>query len=140
MEPNDIGIDLTVLGRDVLRKPDGMFVARGRLPGNRPPQGWLTIPPDLAWEVVSPGDRVEPLERKLADYREAGIRLVWVIYPGTRTARIEHPDGRVAFIDSDGFLDGEDVLSGFRIRLGDIFDSYEAEVAALNEATSSSDS
>ena len=132
--PNDMGVDFRWLGRQTLRKPDGFFVARGRFPGNRLPKGWTDVVPDLAWEVVSPGDRVEQLEKKLADYREAGVRLVWVVYPGTRTARIEHPDGRVAFIDSEGFLDGEDVLPGFRLRLGDIFDRYEAEIAALNEA------
>jgi Uma2 family endonuclease len=133
--PNDVGIDLRRLGRQLLRKPDGMFISRGRLPGNRLPQAWLEIAPDLVW-VVSPGDRVEALERKLADYREAGIRLVWVVYPGTRTARIEHPDGRVAFIDENGYLDGEDVLPGFRFRLGDLFAEYEGQVAALNAAES----
>lgn len=132
--PNDIGLDLTVLGRQLLRKPDGQFIRRGRLPGNRPPTGWLTVVPDIAWEVVSPGDRVEALEKKLADYRAAGIPLVWVIYPGTRTARIQHADGRVAFIDADGVLDGGDVLPGFRLRLGDLFDRYEAQIATLDSA------
>jgi Uma2 family endonuclease len=132
--PNDQGVDLRRTGRQLLRKPDGMFIRRGRLPGNRLPTGWLEIVPDIAWEIVSPGDRVEALEKKLADYREAGFPLVWVVYPGTRTARIEHSDGRIAFIDAEGYLEGEDLLPGFRLRLGELFERYEAEVAALNEA------
>jgi Uma2 family endonuclease len=132
--PNDQGVDLRRTGRQLLRKPDGMFIRRGRLPGNRLPAGWFEIVPDIAWEIVSPGDRVEALEKKLADYREAGFPLVWVVYPGTRTARIEHSDGRIAFIDAEGYLDGEDLLPGFRLRLGELFERYEAEVAALNEA------
>lgn len=119
--PNDVGINLSVLGRQLLRKPDGMFFRRGRLPGNRVPKGWLTVVPDIAWEVVSPRDEVETLERKLLDYREAGIPLTWVIFPGTRTARIQHSDGHVSFIDENGHLDGESLLPGFRLRLGDLF-------------------
>jgi Uma2 family endonuclease len=132
--PNEVGIDLRPLGRELLRRPDGMFVRRGRLPGNRPPKGWLEVVPDIAWEVVSPNDTVERLEQKLADYRQAGVSLVWVVYPATRTARIERPDGRVQFIDENGYLDGEEVLPGFRLRLGDLFTEYEAEIAALDAA------
>src|SRR6516162_4998637 len=36
----------------LLRRPDISFVRRGRLPGDRSPDGWVKIPPDLAVEVV----------------------------------------------------------------------------------------
>ena len=56
-----------------LRKPDASFVARGRLPDDKPPKGDIAIAPDLAVEVVSPNDLVEELEEKVGDYLSAGV-------------------------------------------------------------------
>ena len=39
------------------------------------------IPPDLIVEVISPRENAEGLARKLNDYRDAGVPIVWVIYP-----------------------------------------------------------
>jgi Uma2 family endonuclease len=71
-------------------------------------------------EVDSPGDVAERLDRKPADHRAAGIPLVWVIYPDTRTAWVYRGE-RAEFIDADGALDGGDVLPGFRLPLADPF-------------------
>jgi Uma2 family endonuclease len=50
-----------------IRKRDISFVKRGRLPGDVSLGGWVPIPPDLAVEVVSPGDSIEEFEEKLDD-------------------------------------------------------------------------
>src|SRR3954469_15279453 len=71
-------------GRNLVRKPDVSFIARGRLPGDQLPAGHLRIPPDLAVEVVSPNDLAEDIDARVADYLEAGVRLMWVVYPATR--------------------------------------------------------
>jgi Uma2 family endonuclease len=52
-------------------------------------------------------------EEKLGDYRQAGVRLVWVIYPEARTARVHRIDGSVSYLVEDDELCGEDVLPGF---------------------------
>jgi Uma2 family endonuclease len=59
-----------------VRKPDVTFVRSL----SRPVKGWQTVVPDLVVEVVSPNDEAEDLEKKLQEYREAGIALIWVIY------------------------------------------------------------
>src|SRR5262249_28711235 len=71
-----------------VRKPDVSVVRFGRLPNEEVPDGDIDIPPDLAVEVISPTDRYEKVEAKMADYRSAGIKLVWVISPGSRTALV----------------------------------------------------
>ena len=109
-----------------VRKPDLAFVRRGRLPGGKPEEGWLTVAPDLAVEVVSPGDTAEGLEQKLDEYREAGIRLMWVLYPASRKAVVLRGDGSRMEVGPDGALSGEDVLPGFECSLPDLF-------AAANE-------
>lgn len=108
-----------------VRKPDLVFVRKGKLPGGRPPAGWLTVVPDLLVEVVSPGDEIEAFETKLDEYRAAGIPLIWVIYPGTRRAHVLGTSRPRTEIAPDGALDGEDVLPGFSCRLAELFSAFE---------------
>ncbi len=48
-----------------VRKPDGTFIAAGRLPGDRIPKGHIRIVPDLAFEVISPNDTYYEVEAKV---------------------------------------------------------------------------
>ena len=41
--------------------------------------------PDLVVEVYSPGNRRGKILEKVAEYLGAGIPLVWVVYPKSRT-------------------------------------------------------
>jgi hypothetical protein len=49
---------------------------------------------------------------KVGEWLAAGTRLVWVMDPERREARLQRRDGTVAVIGKDGALDGEDVLPG----------------------------
>lgn len=108
---------------DHYRKPDGMFFAKGRLPGDRPPEGTIEIPPDIAIEVVSPYDNARNLEAKVQEYLEAGVRLVWVFYPDSSTVHVYRPGSSAARLGTDDTLEGEDVLPGFSVRVADVFDT-----------------
>ena len=44
--------------------------------------------PDLAVEVISPGDTVRELDDKVEEYLQAGVRLVWVINPDLQVVRV----------------------------------------------------
>jgi Uma2 family endonuclease len=108
-------------GRPRVRKPDASVVRAGRFPDGEVPEGDIAIPPDLAVEVLSPNDKAEELEQKLADYRQAKVRLVWVVSPWTRTVRIRRGDDTSAFLDESGTLSGEDVIPGFACKVADLF-------------------
>ncbi len=123
--PQETGIAIWAERRSRVRKPDLTFVRAGRIPGGRPPEGWLTVVPDLVVEIVSPKDRVEDLDAKLAEYREAGVPLIWVIHPGTQTAHVLGANLPLREVDPDGSLDGGDVLPGFSCRLADLFAAAE---------------
>jgi Uma2 family endonuclease len=106
-----------------VRKPDVSFIALGRLPAGVLPRGHCRIAPDLAAEVVSPNDAFSEVETKVSEYLAAGVRLVWVIDPPTRVVLVYRPDGSGARL-SDGYeLTGEDVVSGFRCLVGELFPS-----------------
>ena len=113
--------------RSTVRKADLIFVRKGRLPHGQPDDGWLTTVPDLVVEVVSPNDRAGELERKLEDYREAGIPLIWVIYPETHRAQVLGAKRPRTELGPDGVLDGEDVLPGFTCSLQELFDAARPE-------------
>lgn len=104
-----------------VRMPDVSFVATGKLPGNRSPEGYIKVAPDLAVEVVSPNDLYEDVEVKVADYRSAGVKLVWVISPKTRTVLVRRLDGTCAEVGEAGELSGEDVIPGFTCKVADLF-------------------
>jgi Uma2 family endonuclease len=105
----------------LVRIPDTSFVPKGRLPGERVPKGFITVTPDLAVEVVSPHDEAEELENKIHDYFKAGVRLVWVLYPETKTALVRRIDHTAAAIPAEGSLSGEAVVPGFTCALAEVF-------------------
>ena len=105
-----------------VRSPDASFVAAGRYPDDRPPVDWGALAPDLAVEVVSPNDRPRWLLDKVGEYLDAGVRLVWVIDPQQQRATSYRTLFDVRQLGPDDFLDGEDVVPGFRCRLGELFE------------------
>jgi Uma2 family endonuclease len=107
--------------RDKVRRADVSFIRFGRLPRELPPEGHIRIAPDLAVEVVSPNDLAYDVDGKVEDYLQAGVQLVWVVNPVTRTVRVHHPNGPGATLRADGELTGGDVLPGFRCPIRDLF-------------------
>jgi Uma2 family endonuclease len=105
----------------LIRKPDMSFVRFGRLPGERAPRGDITIPPDLAVEVVSPNDLYDEADRKIGEYIDASVRLVWVVNPETQTVHVYHPDGTARRLRAAETLGGEDVLPGFAVAVSELF-------------------
>jgi Uma2 family endonuclease len=114
--------------------PDASFIRRGRLPHDVPPDGHVRIAPDMALEVISPSNRAEELMQKILDYLQAGVRLVWVIYPNCRVVLVYRSDNTVSLLKPDNELSGEDVIPGFTCRVAELFEEIPAE--ATNHATS----
>jgi Uma2 family endonuclease len=106
-------------GPDTVRAPDIAFVRRERLP-EPIPAGFPEFAPDLVVEVLSPDDRPGEVLAKIGDWLVGGARLVWVIDPTRRSARIYRQDGSETSIGEEEQLDGEDVLPGFSCHLASI--------------------
>jgi len=108
-------------GPDTVRAPDVAFISTPRLLP-RDTQGFAEIAPDLVVEVLSPDDRPGELLEKIADWLNAGCRLIWVIDPIRRIGRVHRADGTVAQLTEHDAFDGEDVLPGFRAGLSTFLD------------------
>jgi len=101
---------------DTVRAADVAFIARDRVPDPES-RGFAELAPDLVVEVLSPDDRPGDVLTKVADWLTAGSRLVWVVDPQRREARVYRADGSAARVEADGALEGEDVLPGFSCEL-----------------------
>jgi len=104
---------------DTVRAPDVAFVRQERLP-DPDARGYAALAPDLVVEVLSPDDRPGEVLRKVSEWLTAGSRLVWVVDPAHRLARVYRADGSETVVAEADALDGEDVVAGFSCRLGEI--------------------
>lgn len=126
VERNRLGLVLVetgfILADDppTVRAPDVAFVAREHAAGY-PSDRYGRTPPDLAVEIVSPTDRASALQEKVFDYLDAGVRLVWVIDSRSHTATVYRSHSDPSLLRVGDALGGEDVLSGLRIPLDELF-------------------
>jgi len=105
---------------DTVRAPDVAFVSRARVEGVGEVEGFWPEAPDLAVEVVSPGDSYTDVEEKVFDWLDAGTKMV-VINPRQRSATVyKSPSDITALAEAD-VLVGGDVVPGFELALQEIF-------------------
>ena len=105
---------------DTVRAPDVAFVAQARYPTELP-RAFIPGGPDIAVEVVSPGDTMTQVQEKVEEYLAAGTRLVWIANPATRTLTVHYPNRTSRTLRADEILSGEDVMPGFEVCVGDLF-------------------
>ncbi len=106
-------------GKDTLRGIDIAFLSFNRFPGPLPSEP-LQIAPDLAVEIISPGNKAADIRQKIHQLLAAGTSIVWVVYPETRIVDVHTREG-LATLESGDILSGGDVLPGFEIPVSEIF-------------------
>ena len=104
---------------DTVLGPDMSFVSAQRVDGSD--EHYYDGPPDLAIEVLSPGDRKGYVDRKLAVYLETGTRSVWLVNPRRRTVEVISSTGERRILhETDELFD--DTVPGFRVKVSEIFE------------------
>lgn len=112
---------------DQVRIPDAAFVSWQSLENSGfPEEAAPLMAPDLAVEVISPGNTQREMERKLEEYFEAGVRLVWYVEPREKKVTVyTRPDAAVVLGEADQLTGGE-VLPGLVIELKEFFATAKA--------------
>jgi Uma2 family endonuclease len=106
----------------LVRIPDVSFVAWDRLPNRELPDEPIPdLAPDLAVEILSKGNTKGEMERKLREYFLAGVRVVWLVDPQTRTVQVFTASDQSVRLTEEQTLDGGDVLPGFTLPLRKLF-------------------
>lgn len=106
---------------DTVRAPDVAFVRRERVEKVEKSTGFFPGPPDLAVEVVSPGDTHSEVEEKTIDWLEAGALMVLTLKPNKRTVTVYRSLHEITILSEGEILDCGKVVPGFKIAIKDIF-------------------
>jgi Uma2 family endonuclease len=105
---------------DTVREPDVSFLCSERLK-QQDLDAFLEGAPDLAVEVLSPGNTAAEMRDKMADYFRAGCRVVWIIDPQRRSVTIHRPGTHPVLLTEDDTLTEQELLPGFSLRIREIF-------------------
>jgi Uma2 family endonuclease len=107
---------------DTVRAPDIAFIQTSRATSAAIAPNWNPIIPDLVVEVISSSDRDKDIAAKTRMWLDAGVRLVWVVYPARREIVAHRADGETTLTQTDT-LNGEDVVPGFTLPVAEVFGS-----------------
>jgi Uma2 family endonuclease len=113
---------LTERAADTVRGPDVCFYSHARWPRAQVGNSLPPVPPDVAVEVVAPGNRLVPITEKVAEYLGAGVSLVWVVFPKRSQVVIYRAtDDETISLHASDNIENIPELPGFRCRVADLF-------------------
>ena len=111
--------------KDTVLAADVAFVRAERVPPPDAPdiEKYQRLAPDLVVVVASPDQSKRKMAAKTRVYLRAGVRLVWVVWPGSKTVDVWLPgtDAPARTLTTSDTLDGFDVVPGFTYPLADLF-------------------
>jgi len=106
---------------DTVRAPDVSFVAKRNIPEQEPKEGFWPGTPDLAVEVLSPGDRTGDVDEKIDAWLEAGCAAVWIVNPKQETVTVYLSRTDVGVKAAGDVLNGDPIVPGFTLAINELF-------------------
>jgi Uma2 family endonuclease len=117
---NDAGV-ITARNPDTVRGPDIAYYSFERLPADVVPVGYPSVAPEVVFEVLSPSDHWSDALGKAGEYLRAGVRVVCVVDPETRTATLCRPDAAPLTRGEDQSLELPELHAEFAVPLRAFF-------------------
>jgi Uma2 family endonuclease len=112
------------------RAPDISYVPKERLLalGFGPnEQRFFPGAPDLAVEILSPNNTRAEMDERLRDFFSSGTQLAWIIDPEAEAVEACRSLTQRRLLGSGAFLEGEDLLPGFRYPIANLFKKWDWE-------------
>ncbi len=89
------------LNNEQMRIPDAAFFTASQIRDSGNDQHPI---PAFVIELISPSDKVKPVEQKVIEYFSAGVQVVWHIHPTLRMVRVfTSPRHNVTCFENDSF-------------------------------------
>ena len=107
---------------DSIRGADVCYISYERLPKGEIPEGLLDVVPDLVIEVRSPSDTWTEMIAKVLDYLSAGVRVIVVLNPPTKSVAVYRPDTEGDIFRREQELVVPDILPGFSVEVRKLFE------------------
>lgn len=137
LDSNNAGVatgadGMTQLFPGVVRGPDVALVLWESLPQGRLPEDAIpALVPDFVIEVLSRGNTRAEMARKRREYFQAGVQLVWMVDPRSRTiAAYRTPEDVTVFTEGDA-ITGGDVLPDWTFSLAALFAELDRKAPAV---------
>ena len=115
----EVGYQLT-WDPDTVLGPDLSFISKERLKEVGEVTGYWQGAPDIAVEVLSPGDRPGKVKMKISRWLSSGAQ-VWIVDPKHCTVTVYRSETDTTTFSGSDFLESQDLLPGFRLSLDRIF-------------------
>ena len=109
----------------LVRIPDVTFVSWKMYSQRRGSRKMPQLAPDLAVEVLSDDNTPKEMSRKLDDYFDAGVRLVWFVDPRRRRVKVFTGKKSSKKLGESETLTGGRVLPGLSVPLAELFADVE---------------
>lgn len=106
---------------DTVRAPDFAFIANSRLPKSAPAEAFWPGAPDLAVEVLSPGDTAGEVAEKIEEWLASDCIAVWIVDPKLHTITIYRSATDVQIKAAGETLVGDPVVPGFSCVVDELF-------------------
>lgn len=106
------------LSDDQMRRPDLAYFTRIQIEASAKGENPV---PAFVIEIISKNDEINQVELKTKEYLEAGVQLVWHVFPALTMVRVfKNIRTSHSFFEED-VLDAAPVLPTFKLEVGDIF-------------------
>ncbi len=104
------------------RKPDLAYVDKGQI--KRGKEGEKIISAFMV-EIISENDQVNPLQEKVEEYFQAGVKVVWLIYPNFERVDVYTSPVDVKICKDEALCSAEPVIPGFVLPAKEVFNTVE---------------
>ncbi len=114
----DVGISLP---NGNVRSPDVTFIRNDKLPGGKSPEGFGELVPDFVIEVLSPSDGLTEVGRKIGEFLECGVPLVWLVDPKAETVTVYRSLSDTQHFTAGETITADAILPGFACNVSRFF-------------------
>jgi len=109
--------------------PDVSFYLRGRIRRSAVLANEdIQVAPDIAIEIVSPGQSVTGLIAKCLRYLTLGTKVALIVDPGQETVLALRPDSPIQVMRDDDRIDIGDVLPDFELTVRELFGAIVSDL------------
>jgi Uma2 family endonuclease len=109
------------LSNGAVRSPDVTWIEKSKLADIPTGVKFPQITPDFVIELRSDTDNLKPLQEKMQEYRENGVRLGLLVNPKNKRVEIYRPGQEPEVLESPESIDCNEVMPGFVLSLKKIW-------------------
>lgn len=106
---------------DLLLIPDVVFVSADRVPPKEQQTGYITVIPNLVFEVISPSETERTVHAKVMAYLDMGVSLVVIVHPEREDVTVWDERRTAKVVSAGEDLGFGAILSGLTLSVSALF-------------------